>query len=576
MASFVSTADASRVVSFRETLLTPIPSPGALWVPKHVDPVEFKQGPLWLCVAQVLRAVTGTNLDACCKRALADFPVHLDWLESDLLVLDLSRGPTLSFKDVGCRVAAGLHRQLEIRQPVVVATSGDTGGAAAAAGFEDVCVLYPEGKVSKFQERQFHDSAAGATKHRAVALAVSADFDACQRIAKDALAAMPTSGLVSCNSVSLARLLPQAGYYVWAAQQLRKVSGGRKPTFVVPSGNFGNAAACLLALRLGAPIAGVHLACNENGRRFVGCLKRGDFRCYVAGPTVQTPATAMDVGSPSNLPRLLRWIGDDWHLASASVTTSDRIRELQSAQVCPHTACALDAARHLQKAGLHPVVVRTADAVKFQPLPNAAAAFSRAPLMLRNPKFLRCRTRVRSLLLVGMPGTGKSTLARLAGGVDGDAEMCQNHGATALAEVVKKYKTPGAFFRYEGRTLMSLLGQPDDHVHIVASGGSALHSAELRQYLKTCEPSVLVVHLTRADSTTPATVASWARRGVVVPEELAHKSPQEIAAFRAAQYEAFAHVEIRTDCGWTPKRTADALLRLVSFHLARLRSALPI
>ena len=289
---FVSTGGCSpSAVSFRQTLLQPIPQAGHLWIPESDLPrVSWPAAdrPLWEFVSRAVSSIVGENCDDACRRALEGrFPIALE--KHDVMrvhMLQLHRGPTLSFKDVGCRVAAELHRQFldeeEDAARVIVATSGDTGSAAAHAGFDRICVLYPKDRISPFQEAQMLEAT------NAVCMAVPGDFDACQHMAKRMLRFKQA---LSCNSVSLARLLPQIGMYAWAAAQ------APDRVYVIPSGNYGNAVSCLMAKRMGAPIATIHMACNENGRALVRYL-RGE--AFIPSETKITPATAMDVGAPSN------------------------------------------------------------------------------------------------------------------------------------------------------------------------------------------------------------------------------------------------------------------------------------
>jgi threonine synthase len=275
-------------------------------------------------------------------------------------LLELFHGPTAAFKDYAARfLAAALSRiPGEGERHVLVATSGDTGSAVAAAfhrrpGFR-VTVLYPEAGVSP---RQAH--LLGCFGDNVRAFRVRGSFDDCQRLAKGALSdpeLRRRHGLTSANSISLGRLLPQMAYYAHAALewQVRWGKEAGLPGFIIPSGNFGNALACLWARDLGLPIGEVILATNAN-RALVDWVETGraDPR-----PVQRTLANAMDVGIPSNLERL-RWQHPEPPPGLSAISLSDHeIREAVAAAprrwgqvVCPHTACGLHALGRLRDAG---------------------------------------------------------------------------------------------------------------------------------------------------------------------------------------------------------------------------------
>jgi threonine synthase len=241
-------------------------------------------------------------------------------------VLELFHGPTAAFKDFGARFLAscltrirhGSARPLRI----LVATSGDTGGAVAAAfhrkpGIE-VVVLFPKGLVSPTQERQLTCWGDNITS-----LAVQGTFDDCQRLVKEAFrdeAMSAEAELSSANSINLGRLLPQAAYYAQSSLAIWRRTG-RRASYIIPSGNLGNSVACIWAKKLGWPIDRIVLAHNAN-RTVPDFLETGELR---PRPSVATLASAMDVGNPSNLERMLALYPDAQALGSAlsAVSISD-------------------------------------------------------------------------------------------------------------------------------------------------------------------------------------------------------------------------------------------------------------
>jgi len=297
-----------------------------------------------------------------------------------LSVLELFHGPTAAFKDFGARfLAATLARLREgATRPlrILVATSGDTGGAVAAAfhrrpGFE-VVVLFPKGLVSPTQQQQLT-----CWGDNVRSFAVRGSFDDCQRLVKQAFLderLRQQSELTSANSINLGRLLPQAVYYVAASRTLHARTG-QKASFVIPSGNLGNATACVWARLMGAPIDAIVLAHNAN-RTVPDYLADGTLRLR---PSVPTLASAMDVGSPSNLERLTALHPDAAALGAAlsAVSVSDeqirsRIRadrERYGQVWCPHTATAAEAWARLPAAQRERgpwVLVSTAHPAKFR------------------------------------------------------------------------------------------------------------------------------------------------------------------------------------------------------------------
>ncbi|ASR43410.1 threonine synthase [Xanthomonas citri pv. mangiferaeindicae] len=294
-------------------------------------------------------------------------------------VLELFHGPTAAFKDYAARFLAGALGTL--RAPtapdttIVVATSGDTGAAVAAAfhrrpGFR-VAILYPEGRVSP---RQAHGLECWGDNVRA--FRVDGSFDDCQRLVKQALSDIALRTRVplgSANSISLGRLLPQSAYYVHAAAA-HHARHGTRLNLVVPTGNLGNACAAVLARAMGAPLGELRLACNANDtlpRFFAGAD-------YAVQPTRATLANAMDVGAPSNFERLRHWHDDDAALRTGFVADSvddATIRRIIAAAParhgivpCPHTATALAMLEQLREAGdtRDWAVVATAHPAKFE------------------------------------------------------------------------------------------------------------------------------------------------------------------------------------------------------------------
>jgi threonine synthase len=255
-----------------------------------------------------------SELRAICANAFS-FPVPLRELKPHLHILELFHGPSLAFKDFGARFMARVlaSQRTGNAQPleVLVATSGDTGGAVAM-GFHQVpgiqvTILYPKGRVTPLQEMQLTRLGGNVR-----AIEIRGSFDDCQDLVKKAFQDPDLKsrlGLTSANSINLGRLLPQALYYVWAWSRVQEKYPGRKVVFSVPSGNFGNICAAAYAWKMGLPIHQLVAAVNANAV-FPEFLRTG---LYEARPSKATLSNAMDVGNPSNFERILSLMGDVEH-----------------------------------------------------------------------------------------------------------------------------------------------------------------------------------------------------------------------------------------------------------------------
>jgi len=266
-----------------------------------------------------------------------DFDFPLVNLNENISILELFHGPTLAFKDVGAKFMAGslgyfIKKGNLGKVTVLVATSGDTGGAVANGflGVEgiNVVILYPKGKVSEIQEKQLTTLGQNIT-----ALEVAGTFDDCQDMVKQAFLdkdIQQKMQLTSANSINVARWLPQMFYYFFAYQQL--VEEKKKLVFSVPSGNFGNICAGLLAKKMGLPIS--HFVASSNVNDVVGRYLKTEK--YEPKPSVQTISNAMDVGNPSNFIRIQELFQNQFgdlkeHLSSYSFddeATKDAIKEV--------------------------------------------------------------------------------------------------------------------------------------------------------------------------------------------------------------------------------------------------------
>jgi threonine synthase len=385
---FHSTRDPSSSISFGQALLQGLAPDGGLYVPTswpHSDAQAFGHETSLPRIATRLIApfVAGDPVATQLPEITADafnFPAPVVPLDADgrFGVLELFHGPTAAFKDFGARFLAASFARL--RAPgsrpltILVATSGDTGGAVAAAfhgrpGIE-VGVLFPKGLVSPTQERQL-TCWGGNVK----SFAVHGTFDDCQRLVKQAFVdpeLRRQTELSSANSINLGRLLPQAVYYASSSLEIwRKY--GEPASYVIPSGNLGNAAACIWARKIGLPIGEIVLAHNAN-RTVTDFLHTGEWH---PRPSIATLASAMDVGNPSNMERLRSLFPElaDLRTAVSADSVDDaairnRIRrgfERYGQIWCPHTATAAEVYERLvagRRKGRW-LIVSTAHPAKF-------------------------------------------------------------------------------------------------------------------------------------------------------------------------------------------------------------------
>lgn len=353
-------------VSFEEAVFNSLPQDKGLYMPVEIpklDPLFIKniqQYSLQEIAFTVANALIGDDIPKEDLKAIVEDAINFDapvkFLDSEIAVLELFHGPSYAFKDFGARfmsrVMGYFAKDGDQLLDVLVATSGDTGGAVALGflGVEGtrVTILYPKGKVSKVQEEQLTTNGQNIR-----ALEIDGTFDDCQALVKEAFNDQELNKqlrLTSANSINIARLIPQTFYYFWAYAQL-KSQGINEVVFTVPSGNFGNIGAGLLAYKLGLPVkhfvAGTNV--NDTVPRF---LQTGT---YSPKPSVQTLANAMDVGNPSNWVRIQDLFANDLDTLRSQISsytytdeeTKVAMKELYDKYgyvACPHTAIAYLAA----------------------------------------------------------------------------------------------------------------------------------------------------------------------------------------------------------------------------------------
>ncbi len=389
---FYSTNNLSVTVSVQEALFRSLPADGGLYMPTVIperDKAFFDAisgGSLAEVAYELCRVLLADDLSDQEIYNLVETAFPFDTpviaLEAGQQhVLELFHGPSLAFKDVGARFIAGLMSHYSQRADrevhILVATSGDTGGAVAL-GFYNmpgvrVSILYPKGRVSDLQEKQLTTLGGNVQ-----AFEVEGSFDDCQAMVKQAFLDKDLNtrlSLSSANSINIFRLIPQSFYYVCGYGQVRQFD---KPVvFSVPSGNFGNLSAGLLAKKMGLPVDQFIAATNLNNT-VPSYLATG---LYQPKESKATISNAMDVGAPSNFVRLSRLLADDLsqirqHVSGYfvdDVATEDTMRSVftdYNYVVCPHTAVGINSLNSYQHKNVDNVgiVLATAHPAKFKPL----------------------------------------------------------------------------------------------------------------------------------------------------------------------------------------------------------------
>ncbi len=397
---FYSTNNPEHKAGLAEAIFRGLPTDNGLYMPERLDPLPdafFAELPNMSFAEigfQVSKHLLGEDVPEDALRALVydavNFPAPVIKLDEQRHVLELFHGPSLAFKDFGARFMSRLMGHLnqgnEKQLVILVATSGDTGGAVAAGFYQtpgiEVVILYPKGKVSLLQEKQLT-----TLGHNIHALEVDGTFDDCQAIVKKAFLDEQLRNeirLSSANSINISRLIPQSFYYFEAYKQLRAT--GDPVTFCIPSGNFGNLTAGLLAKRMGLPVHHFIAATNRNDV-VPEFLETG---IYSPRPSVATLSNAMDVGAPSNFARMLNLYGqingldpldsathaamqrDVSGYAYDDKSTEAAVREVEDKfgyVIDPHGAVGYLALTEWQKANpaTRGVILETAHPSKFKP-----------------------------------------------------------------------------------------------------------------------------------------------------------------------------------------------------------------
>ncbi len=383
-----STKNTSSFVSLGEAIMKGLPDDNGLFMPEHFPKLSkdfinnlkdysFQEIAFEVSKTLFQGAIPENDLRYIIEKSIT-FPAPIQTLDEQTYILELFHGPSLAFKDFGARFMAQImsyyNRGNDQELVILVATSGDTGGAVASGFYKTpgtkVVILYPKGKVSMLQEKQLT-----TLGHNISALEIEGTFDDCQALVKQAFLDKELNNqvrLTSANSINIARLIPQSFYYYEAFKQINDY---KNPiTFVVPSGNYGNITAGLIAQKMGLPISHFIAASNANDI-IPHYLCTGNYEPKSSVPTI---SNAMDVGNPSNFARMQDLFGFTWNNMSENISgysISDKetkqgiqdIFEKYNYVIDPHGAVGFLAFKAYQKN--HPnttgIILETAHPAKF-------------------------------------------------------------------------------------------------------------------------------------------------------------------------------------------------------------------
>jgi threonine synthase len=382
-----STKNGKAFVDLKEAVFKGLPDDNGLYMPEHIPqlPESFFQNikdyslqdiAFEVCKNLFQGYIPETDLKEIIHKAI-DFPAPLVKLDNETHILELFHGPSLAFKDFGARFMAQLMSYLnrgDDRELVIlVATSGDTGGAVAF-GFHNtpgikVVILYPSGKVTNLQEKQLTTLGGNIT-----ALEIDGTFDDCQALVKKAFLDKELTEAIrlsSANSINIARLIPQSFYYMEAYKQIENPD---KVVFCIPSGNFGNLTAGLFAKKMGLPVHHFIAATNANDV----VPQYLDSGVYHPRPSVRTISNAMDVGNPSNFARMLDMYCSTWNIIKEDISgygfndedTKKAMKDVDTKYdytIEPHGAVGYLALREWQKTNPNTqgIILETAHPSKF-------------------------------------------------------------------------------------------------------------------------------------------------------------------------------------------------------------------
>lgn len=592
--SIINTEHLNDKTTFEQALLNSLPSLNGLWFPEKLEklPPSFFDNIENLSYNEiafiVLKNITEYELDdnqlkKIIKKAF-NFPVKLQSLGDTTHVLETFHGPTYTFKDFGARFLACYLEEYLMNSTekynVLVSTSGDTGSAIASAFHKipniQVTILYPKNRVSKIQEIQMATYGGNI-----VAYCIENNFDQCQSMVKRAFVDKGIrTKLISANSINLGRLLPQSIYYFYAYGLLKKKYGNgvrNNVVFSVPCGNCGNLTGGLIAKKMGLPVK--FIASQNTNSVFVDYINSGEYLSIIS---TKTFSNAMDVGDPSNVKRI-DYIYDNniesmkkdvyTHVCNehSTMITMKKIWEKYNYVADPHTAVAFDGIYNYKSdnngvgddQSTHFVAISTASPVKFRY--TISTALGIFPKLTDELKFLNEKPKYSislkncyttfinnisksmnancSVTLIGMPGTGKSTVSAYINEVSTKYELIdldkliESKNKGTMFELIDILGEKG-FSELEEKALLSI---DFNSTKIIATGGSVVYSKKGMEHLQ--NKNNLIVYLKTPYSILAKRTDNFTNRGIVFNG----LTPNELYNERRVLYEKYADITIDSE-----------------------------
>lgn len=564
----ISTKNKSNKKSISEAILNGLPDDGGLWVPEiipevnknwlnNIDCLSMVEICIYILELYFYPEIPKKKIEEFVKKSI-NFEIPLVELDKNDFILELIYGPTMAFKDFGARIMAKIFQYLislekinkGIEYKVIVATSGDTGGAVANAFSNTnvpVYIFYPKNKISEFQEKQISSYGENIT-----CFSVDGNFDNCQKIVKDILLDNLLNEkikFITANSINISRLIPQIFYYFISYSKLKRIYGDNlskyKLIYSVPSGNFGNSTAGLISKIMGLPIYKILIATNSNDS-LSDYLKTGIFN---SKNSIETISNAMDVGNPSNFNRLVYLCNNDHSEMKRNIIT-DTINDKETLETInniykkynylldPHTAVGYKSIQNFliinnDYKKFIKVTLATASPYKFKKIvekainkittyPNNFEKINMLkPLFFSYHKsessIIRKLIDKQVIILIGMPGSGKSTLAdKLRVNYKWNLIECDNliieKFNMKLIDIVNKF---GDKFKLEETKIILGINNVEKKT-VISTGGSVVYSPEIMEHLSKLG---IIIHLDTNIEDILIRLGDYSKRGIVMREK---------------------------------------------------------
>lgn len=604
----ISTSDDSITTSLQEALFFCQPNKDSLWTFKHIPQISievitsFKNKSFVEISTIILNKLINQNeiiipLNELKKivEGAYNFPIEIHSVSKEIHFLELTHGNTVTFKDFGARILAGLilyFKNDNSRLRILVATSGDTGSAIAAAFYKveniECHILFPKGKISKIQKQQITSYGDNIFCYE-----TDNNFDTCQSWVKRAFDDFTINSrlqITSANSINIGRLLGQISYYFYAYSRIN-ILETEKFIVSIPSGNLGNLTGCVVAMKMGLPIYKIMVACNSNGT-LKEYLEMGISTRAICQYTY---SNAMDIIKPSNIKRVVKFFQEKYYtmknnLESTNINntkTLDYILEVYEKYnylVDPHTAIGYGGCQFMRQKysslKTHYLIVSTAAPIKFQEiiakvLPNITVEIPKQllPYLENEMKYepipnnynywkyrfiTNCKIDLSNIVLIGMPGSGKSTIGKLLSQqlnkkfIDLDVKIEDKYNLT-LIEIIDKYGNFG-FNKIEEEVYFE---NKEENI-ILSPGGSIIYYPEVMEDIISRS---VVVFLDVNIYQLQKRLGDFKQRGIVFPEGV---NLYTLYKSRLPKYKKYADIIINST-GLNEQETINKIINILEF-----------